>query len=99
MAFRKTVASDPSVYFEFLDRYITGSNAVFLAVLSGLMEMGVVERGGQYYYLRLSKLSEYGINYSAIRGADFAAALRRLASELLKMEVVKGALSRREQDT
>jgi hypothetical protein len=96
MSFRHTTTGDPSSYYEWLDRFGVGANPIFNAVLEGLIELGVVERDGSYYRLRLGKLASYGVNYTAVRGADFTSSLKPLTQELRKTDVIKRAIAQRE---
>jgi hypothetical protein len=90
-SFRGTT-NDPSVNREWIDRFTTGSNPVFVAVLDGLVELGVVERDVSSYRLRLAVLGDYGVSYAAIRGAEFVKALSDLSTALYKTEVVQDAI-------
>ena len=82
-SFRSSVQADPSIYYEMLDKLVVGSNNVFAAVLDGLMEVGVVERDGSLYRLRLERLRKYQVSWADISGPDFASALADLQRDLL----------------
>ncbi|MEV6375791.1 hypothetical protein [Micromonospora musae] len=82
-SFRSSVQADPSIYYEMLDKLVVGSNDVFAAVLDGLMEVGVVERDGSLYRLRLDRIRRYQVSWADISGPDFASALAELQKDLL----------------
>jgi hypothetical protein len=84
MVFHKSTADDPSLYYERLDRFAVGSNPAFAATLEGLVELNVIVREGALYRLRLGVLSEYGVNYAALRGPDFQRTLAELYRATLK---------------
>ena len=52
----------------------------------------MVQREGPTYRLQLGILGDYGVNYMAVRGADFANTLSKLTAKLYTMEVVQRAL-------
>lgn len=82
--FHASVKDDPSLFAERLDRFTVGNNSVFAASLQALMDLDVIVREATLYRLRLARLSEFGVNYAALRGSDFATVLERLHAEVLK---------------
>ncbi|TNM39672.1 hypothetical protein FHP29_12440 [Nocardioides albidus] len=85
-SFQASATADPSAFSEFVDRIIVGSNPVFHVALEGLVELGIVSREGALYRLRLARLSDYGVNYAALRGPDFENTLEGLYSDMMKTD-------------
>jgi hypothetical protein len=83
---------NPSANKERLDHYGTAANPLFVAILDALIQLGIVERSGTIYRLHLGVLGDYGVNYAAVRSADFSGTLAKLTAQLGGMEVVKFAI-------
>jgi hypothetical protein len=79
LAFHSSVADEPSVYVEKLDRFGVGANRVFRATLEGLIALQIVRREGSLYRLKLDALGRYGVSYASINGADFVTKLTPLS--------------------
>lgn len=91
--FHSSVKDDPSLYGERLERFAVGENKLFAATLDALLDLGVVAREGALYRLRLARLAEFGVSWVALRGPNFADALRRLHADVCKHDVVLPLLS------
>ncbi|WP_157767528.1 hypothetical protein [Actinosynnema pretiosum] len=84
----------PSVYWELLDKLIIGTNPIAQSVRDALIEIGVVVRDKDYYRLQLDVLKEFKVNYTAIKGANFAEALSILHKRISKTDAVLSIVSR-----
>lgn len=90
--FQSSVKADPSIYRERIDRITVGSNPVFRATLDALIEIAVISVETNLYRLNLAKLAEFGVNYAAVRGTDFASKLKQLHAEVCKKAPVLALL-------
>lgn len=83
LCFKTGSGSNPSVNADFVNRFAIGGNRLYEAVLAALIEKSLVSKEPGLYRLRQSQLSEYGVNWAQLRGADFSDTLRQLATDLL----------------
>lgn len=90
-AFRPSKLEEPRILAEQLDRYVIGGNALFKSVLAALLDLGVVDLGGDVYHLKLPAVSRYGVSWAALGGDDPTAALRRLHSAVVAHPALEGA--------
>jgi hypothetical protein len=87
--FHSSAADDPSLFGERLERFGVGNNPAFEAALQALLELEVIRREGNLYRLRLTRLTDYGVNWAAMRGPDFSETLSRLHAEVCKTSHVQ----------
>lgn len=91
-SFRGSMKDDPSVSSDKIDRIVVGTNPVFLATLSSLLEMGVVSRNGALTRLHLDKLSEFKLSWSDLRGDDPIESLKPILKRVIETKTFKSYL-------
>lgn len=82
--FGASAADNPSAYCDKFERFAVGENPLFKATLASLMNLGVVERTGALYRLKLDVLARFGVSYAKLRGPEFASTLSKLLTEVSK---------------
>lgn len=89
-SFRGSMRDDPSVHVDKVDRVVVGNNPTFAATFVALRDLGLVAKEGNLYRLNLTRMAEFGISWSSLRGDDPAAAMAPLFEEVAKHEEIQG---------
>ena len=95
LSFTSSASGDPSLYWEKLERQVLNGNPIYEAGFRGLKTLGVIERVGDIYYLRLTRLQDFHANYEFVRRSDFLSVLEPLRQALLEIPEVRDAVRSR----
>ena len=88
LTFKASVAGDPSIYGEMLDKLVVGRNVAYAVARDALIELDLVRKDGNRYSLNVARLAQYGINYPSLRTADPATTLASIYADVCKLDRV-----------
>lgn len=80
--FKQQAGSYPSIFADKLDQGIVKNNPARRRILQGLLDLNIIERVQDHYYLNTGKLSETGVDLPSLNSGEPNQAVLKLISDL-----------------